>query len=122
MARKTILVVDDDKDVCFLIKIRLEAAGKYTVVIANDGHEALEKAKEEPPRLIFLDVMMPDIDGFEVLRKLRGSVETKYTPIIMLTGKRDSDSMLRAEQLEATDYLMKPIDSGILMTLAEKHT
>lgn len=122
MAKRTILVVDDEEDICFLMKARIESTGSFNVIVANTGKEGIRKAFSEKPVLILLDIMMPDGDGFEVLRKIRKNADTRYLPVIMLTGRRDSDSMFEAEALDVTDYLMKPIDTRQLLDLIKKHT
>ena len=120
MSRKKILIVDDETDFSEMLKMRLEASA-YEVITANDGAEGLEKAQEHHPHLILLDVMMPGMDGFEVLSKLRSADSTKYTPVVMLTAKRESKFMLKSQELHATDYLMKPCDSKDLLDVIRKH-
>jgi DNA-binding response OmpR family regulator len=117
---KKILLVDDESDFVLMMKMRLEA-NRYQVVTANDGMTGLKKAKEEQPHLILLDVMMPGMDGIEVLRRLRAANSTKQTPIVMLTAKRESQLIFKAQELRATDYLMKPCDSKELLSMVRKY-
>src|SRR6185295_8116702 len=84
-----ILVVDDVADNVEILRMRLTALG-YDVVEANDGEEALAKVAADPPDLILLDVMMPKIDGFEVVRRLKADTSLPFIPVIMVTAKTDS--------------------------------
>lgn len=106
MAEK-ILVVDDDIDSLKLIGLMLQRNG-YEVVAANAGNQALSKALSEHPDLIILDVMMPDMNGYEVCRKLRANPETKEIPIIMFTAKTMIDDKVAGFEAGADDYLTKP--------------
>jgi DNA-binding response OmpR family regulator len=119
MAMK-ILIVDDEKDTVELLAFRLKA-NNYEVVIAYDGREALEKIKVENPDLILLDITMSVMDGFEVLRRLRNDLSTRYTPVIMLTGRIESAAIFKAEDLGSTGYLMKPIDIDELLKLIKQY-
>lgn len=116
-----ILLVDDEKELVELIKQRLEASG-YEVLTAYNGPEALEKAKDEDDiELIILDIMMPVIDGIEVLRRLRNEVKTRMVPVVMLTAKGDTESMMKAGELGSTDYVIKPFDAKELLDLIKKY-
>ena len=84
MAGKTILVVDDSPDTVEMVKVALEASG-FSVNTASSGSEGLRKACESPPDLMILDIMMPEMNGFEVLEKLRSEEETAQIPVIFLT-------------------------------------
>lgn len=103
MQRK-ILVVDDEKNIVEILKYNLQNEN-YTVLEANDGEEALEKAKSENPDLILLDVMLPKIGGFEVCKKIR---ETSDVPIIMLTAREEEVDKVLGLELGADDYMTKP--------------
>ena len=120
MVKKKILVIDDEKDMVDTISFRLNSLD-YKVIAAYDGFDGLEKAQREKPDLILLDVMMPKIDGFEVLHRLRGDQATKYIPVIMLTCKGDSDSLFKAQNLGSTDYVIKPFEFKELLDLIEKN-
>lgn len=102
-----ILIVDDDIDSLKLIGLMLQRHG-YEVVAANAGNQALAKATAEHPNLIILDVMMPDMDGYEVCRRLRANPETKGIPIIMFTAKTLVDDKVAGFEAGADDYLTKP--------------
>ena len=102
-----ILVVDDDIDSLKLIGLMLQRHG-YEVSAANAGHQAIAKATAEHPDLIILDVMMPDMNGYEVCRRLRGSADTQGIPIIMFTAKTLIDDKVAGFEAGADDYLTKP--------------
>ncbi|NJL92400.1 MAG: response regulator [Anaerolineae bacterium] len=106
MAEK-ILVVDDDVDSLKLIGLMLQRQG-YDVIAANAGQPALQKAYHEQPDLIILDVMMPDMDGYEVTRRLRAEPKTTSIPIIMFTAKTMVDDKVAGFEAGADDYLTKP--------------
>ncbi len=102
-----ILVVDDDVDTLRLVGLMLQRQG-YAIVAANNGHQALVMAQSEKPDLILLDVMMPDMDGYEVCRRLRGNTTTQTIPIIMFTAKSQVDDKVTGFDAGADDYLTKP--------------
>jgi len=102
-----ILVVDDEPDAVELIEFNLKGAG-FEVVTANDGAEALRKAASASPHLIILDVMLPELDGMEVCKKLRQDPGTAKIPIIMLTAKAAEIDRVLGLELGADDYVTKP--------------
>ena len=104
-----ILVVDDDQAINELIKVNLELAG-YGVVQAFDGIKGFALAKQEIPSLIILDVMMPDIDGFTVAKRIRQNEETKEIPIIMLTALSQLNDKVKGFDIGVDDYLVKPFE------------
>ena len=106
MAEK-ILVVDDDLDTLRLVGMMLERQG-YTIVAASNGNQAITMAQSEHPDLILLDVMMPDIDGVEVTRRLRSDEATRDVPIIMFTAKTQAEDKILGFEAGADDYLTKP--------------
>lgn len=104
---KTVLVVDDEKDIVDLLKYNLQREG-YSVLTARSGKEALELARQQP-HLILLDIMMPEYDGLEVLKRLKKDERTSRIPVVFLTAKgSDVDEVLGLE-LGADDYVVKPI-------------
>ncbi len=103
-ARKLILIVDDEPRMIQFIRMNLELEG-YRVTQASNGLEALNKVRDELPDLVLLDVMMPELDGFETLRMLR---EISSVPVIMLTVKADEDDKVKGLGLGADDYVTKP--------------
>ena len=110
MDRK-ILIVDDEKNIVDIIAFNLKKEG-YTVITAADGEEGVQKAMEENPDLILLDIMMPKMDGYEVCKKIR---EKKNTPIIMLTARAEELDKVLGLELGADDYMIKPFDSKELV-------
>lgn len=106
MAEK-ILIVDDDLDTLRLVGLLLQRKG-YQILAANHGSQAIEKAMAEQPDLLLLDVMMPDMDGFEVVRRLRSDPATANIPIIMFTAKTQVDDKVTGFEAGADDYLTKP--------------
>ncbi|MBI5930987.1 MAG: response regulator [Chloroflexi bacterium] len=103
----TILVVDDDVDSLKLISLMLQRQG-HDVISADSGGRAIEKASAEQPDLIILDVMMPDMDGYQVCRQLRSEARTRDIPIIMFTAKTLIDDKVAGFEAGADDYLTKP--------------
>lgn len=103
-----LLIVDDDLETLRLISLMLQRQG-YQVVTANDGRQALSQAQSELPDLIILDVMMPDVDGFEVAKRLRAAPETASIPILMFTAKSQVEDKVSGYEAGADDYLTKPI-------------
>ncbi|MEJ2708507.1 MAG: response regulator transcription factor [Anaerolineales bacterium] len=101
---RRILVVDDEERMVRFIRLNLEHDG-FRVIEAFNGSQAIEKVRNSLPDLILLDVMMPDIDGFEVLRIIR---EVSTVPVIMLTAKGEEDDRVRGLELGADDYITKP--------------
>lgn len=102
-----ILITDDDVDSLRLIGIMLQRQG-YQVIVASSGNQALAKATSEVPDLIILDIMMPDMNGYEVCRRLRANPVTKSIPIIMFTAKTMIDDKVAGFEAGADDYLTKP--------------
>lgn len=102
-----ILIADDDPLLVKLVAYKLEAQG-HRVLQAADGEAALALAREHAPDLIVLDGMMPSIDGFEVLRRLKESDATRDIPVIMLTARRLEKDVVAGLTLGARDYLVKP--------------
>lgn len=102
-----ILIIDDDLDTLRLVGLMLQRQG-YQISAATNGQQGLDKAFEEDPDLILLDVMMPDMDGYEVTRRLRQNPSTMETPILMFTAKTQLDDKVVGFEVGANDYLTKP--------------
>src|SRR5512147_1612208 len=102
-----ILIIDDDLDTLRLVGLMLQRQG-YQISAATNGSQGLAKAFEERPDLILLDVMMPDMDGYEVTRRLRKNPATLATPILMFTAKTQLDDKVTGFEVGADDYLTKP--------------
>lgn len=118
MARK-ILTCDDEKHIVRLIQVNLERQG-YEVITAFNGAECLEKVKEDRPDLIVLDVMMPEMTGFEVLDALKKDPETESIPIIMLTARAQDSDVLRGWQSGVECYLTKPFNPMELIAFVKR--
>jgi two-component system alkaline phosphatase synthesis response regulator PhoP/two-component system response regulator VicR len=118
MARK-ILVVDDERHIVRLVQVNLEKVG-YQVITAYDGVEALEQVGKEKPDMVILDVMMPRMDGFEVLKKLQADAKTRDIPVIMLTAKAQDADIFRGWSSGVSSYLTKPFNPRELLTFVER--
>ena len=103
---KTILLVDDDLTLLEMYEDRLKAEG-YEIIQATNGEEALKKAREVKPALVILDVMMPKVNGFDVLKNLRADQEFKDIPIIVLTALIQDVDRAQGKKLGASDYIVK---------------
>lgn len=109
MGNARLLVVEDDIDIANMLKIYFTSL-QYEVDVANRGRDALEKTKHALPHLIVLDIMLPDIDGYEVCRTLRTNTRTSHIPVIFLTQKDERSDKLQGLELGADDYITKPFD------------
>jgi CheY-like chemotaxis protein len=114
-AAPLVLVCDDDALVADLLTHRLAGRG-YRVSVAADGREALERVAETRPDAILLDAMMPIMDGYEVLRRLRADQATAAIPIIMLTARKQEGDIVSALELGANDFVVKPFIPEELMS------
>jgi two-component system, sensor histidine kinase and response regulator len=108
-SKSKILIADDEADAVELLKKRLRFEG-YETLEAYDGVECLRQASEGNPDLIILDVMMPEMDGYEVCRRLKASKKTAQIPVLMLTAKREVENKVKGLDIGAHDYLTKPFD------------
>jgi CheY-like chemotaxis protein len=121
--KKTILVVDDNPDIITIVKTILEGRG-FTVFSASSGPELLNLLPTQKADLIILDIMMPEMDGLEVLTRLKGKTETSTIPVILLTAKVQYEDVLGGYKLGADYYITKPFTStqlvnGINLLLGE---
>ena len=107
MANEKILVVDDDTNICELLRLYLDKDG-YDVITANDGATAVKKFQDENPDLMILDIMLPELDGWQVCREVR---KFSDKPIIMLTAKGETFDKVLGFELGADDYVTKPFDA-----------
>lgn len=114
MSNGTILVVDDDRTILHFLRLNLAREG-YTVLTATEGRSAVELVEMENPDLVVLDLILPDIDGFEVCRCIRVASDA---PIIMLTARGDQHDIIRGLDLGADDYMIKPFGAGELVARA----
>lgn len=121
MEKKKILLIDDEVDFTKIAKMNLQLLDHtYEIELAQNGKEGLKKAQKFQPHVILLDVLMPHMDGFEVLKRLKEDEKTSSIPVIMLTAKTDDESKSRASQLYNEEYLTKPIEAPELHSKIEK--
>ena len=107
MSKKKILIVDDEDDILHFLELVLREKG-YEVATASGGHEALTKAQVDRPDLVLLDIMMPQMDGWEVLKLLRVDEETAHIPVAMLSARTEAKDRVQGLQEGAIDYICKP--------------
>jgi CheY-like chemotaxis protein len=103
---KSLLIIDDEPAICDMYKIKLEQRG-YKVFTALGGPEGIEIAKKEKPSIILLDIIMPKVNGFDVLKTLKETAETKAIPVFMTTNLPEHTSGEKAKSLGAVNYLVK---------------
>ncbi len=113
-SRARVLVVDDESDIVSTIQYRLKFC-EFDVITASNGKEGLEKAANEKPDIILLDINMPVMDGHEMLERLKSRPDLKDTPVIMLTAYSDGKDIAKAADLGIADYVTKPFDFTELM-------
>ncbi len=117
MNRKpTILIIDDEKDFCHFMRMNLESTNKYKIFISTNARSGIKTAIRKKPDLVLLDIMMPNISGFEVLQKLKENINTTSIPVIMLTALSDDESRAQAMSLYSQEYLVKPIEVDTLIS------
>lgn len=117
--KKKILVVDDEKDIAESVKILLSEKG-FKVVIANNGAEAVKKAKAERPDMIVMDLMMPEMNGFDACKMIKADTDTQNTPILVLTAQQLGKDLEDAFAAGANDYVIKPFSNERLLEKVEK--
>ena len=110
-----VLVVDDEKDIVDLLKYNLEKENEFEVITAYNGKEALDILQSEKPALILLDIMMPELNGFEVCKRLKTEPATMKIPVIFLTAKENEIDEIVGLELGADDYIQKPISPRKVM-------
>jgi len=115
------MVVDDEPDVADLLSLMLESQG-YEVISAYGGNECLEKLEHEIPDLILLDLIMPDIDGWEVLNRIRQDDRLKSIPVVILTAKQLTADVAQKKAPHITEYLVKPVTKEGLISVIEDIT
>ena len=114
---RVILVVDDEERMARFIRLNLEHDG-FQVVEAFKGMQAIQALRDSMPDIVLLDVMLPDIDGFEVLKLIR---EISTVPVIMLTARGEEDDRVHGLELGADDYITKPFSQKSLLEIMKKH-
>ena len=120
MSTQKILIVDDEKLILISTRIVLESVG-YNVLTAASGEEAIRSAREEVPGLILLDIMMPGIDGWETLSRLKEDPVTKEIPVIIFTAREHSRGRQLAREMGAADYFQKPFEPDELIAIVEEY-
>ncbi len=116
--RRRVLVVDDEPDVLLLCRVNLEFEG-YEVMEASDGVEAMSRVRERRPDVVLLDVMMPRMDGWQVLSELKSDDELKDIPVVMLTAKVQDQDQIRGWSSGASEYITKPFSPLSLSQVLE---
>jgi len=109
MSQSRMLIVEDDFDISNMLRIYFQSHG-YDVAVAQRGEDALEMCRKQLPHIIVLDIMLPDMDGYDVCRDLRGNLRTSHVPIIFLTQKDERSDKIHGLELGADDYITKPFD------------
>jgi len=107
MVKKKILIVEDDEDIMELISFNLEQE-KYSILQAESGEKALQEISKELPSLVLLDLMLPEINGLDVCRRLKANSRTQSIPVLMVTAKGDESDIVTGLELGAVDYVTKP--------------
>ncbi len=117
MNRKpTILIIDDEKDFCHFMRMNLESTNKYKIFVSTNARSGIKTAIRKKPDLVLLDIMMPNISGFEVLQKLKENINTTSIPVIMLTALSDDESVEKAMSLYSQEYIVKPVEMDSLVS------
>lgn len=117
--RKKVLIIDDEKDFCESVRANLQEMGDFEVQIANDPQQGLRMARSIQPAVILLDILMPGMDGFQVLKKLKEDQQTLAIPVLMLSALTDVESKKRASTLYDEDYVEKPVQMPALKSKIE---
>lgn len=119
MSKKKVLIVEDEESLLKLESILLTSKG-YEVKGVSNGQAALDAFAEERPDLVLLDIMLPEIDGFEVCRRIKENPETKDIPVVMLTAKKSREDMARGEKVGADWYITKPFKSAMVIKTIQR--
>ena len=116
----TVLIIEDEKLIIVSTQMVLEASG-FQVQSAMNGEEGISKARQLKPDLILLDIMMPGIDGWETLTRLKRDPETSGIPVVIFTAREHSRGHQKSAEMGAADYFRKPFEPDELIELVEKH-
>jgi twitching motility two-component system response regulator PilG len=119
VSKKKVLIVEDEESLLKLESILLTSKG-YEVKGVSNGQAALDAFAEERPDLVLLDIMLPEIDGFEVCRRIKENPETKDIPVVMLTAKKSRKDMARGEKVGADWYITKPFKSAMVIKTIQR--
>jgi len=113
-SKRTIMVIDDDSDIVEVVRLRLKSKG-FNVRCAYSGQQVFADLGEQKPDLIILDIMMPNMDGLEVLTRLKGDLSTASIPVILLTAKTQYEDFLKGYKTGANYYITKPYTESQLL-------
>jgi two-component system alkaline phosphatase synthesis response regulator PhoP len=120
MDKPKILIIDDEPEILILVKSRIEASG-YRGITAGNGKTGIELAKSENPTVILLDLLMPEMDGYEVMKRLKGDETTAKIPVILFTAAPPEEVIKKGGQvMEAVDFVIKPFDDKALLFLINR--
>jgi len=119
VSKKKILIVEDEESLLKLESILLTSRG-YDVKGVADGRAALESIATAKPDLVLLDIMLPEMDGFEVCRQIKSNEVTRHIPVIMLTAKKSREDMIKGEQVGADWYITKPFKSAMVIETIQR--
>ncbi len=117
---RTVLIIEDEKLIIVSTQMVLESVG-FQVESATDGEEGIKKAKEVKPDLILLDIMMPGIDGWETLKRLKRDPDTQGIPVVIFTAREHARGHQKSAEMGAAGYFRKPFEPDELIELVEKH-
>ncbi len=117
---KKILLIDDEQDFCYFLKINMELYGGYKIIISSDLKKVVKTVRRHKPDIILLDIMMPDISGFEILKQLKNDKKISSIPVILLTARDDEESKNKGMELGAEEYIIKPFEIENLKDKIEK--
>jgi len=117
--KQKILLIDDEKDFCHLLKLNLEEQGPYEVLVATDPRVGIRVAHQRRPDVILLDIVMPGMRGFEVLEKLKADRKTLSIPVLMLSALNDGNSKQQAISRYVDGYIEKPVNMDLLKSRIE---
>ncbi|KIH77368.1 twitching motility two-component system response regulator PilG [Geoalkalibacter ferrihydriticus] len=120
MSKKKILIVEDEESLLKLESILLTSKGYEVRGVAN-GRAALEGLEEDMPDLVLLDIMLPEMDGFEVCRRIKQNPVTRHIPVIMLTAKKTREDMERGREVGADCYITKPFKSAMVIETIQRY-
>jgi CheY-like chemotaxis protein len=120
LPKKRILICDDDPVILRLLQVNLELEG-YEVLLAHHGEQAIEVANKEMPDLIILDIMMPRMDGYQTVQRLKADKPTQAIPVLFLSAKAQQSDIDKGREQGVADYLTKPFDPSDLLEVVEKH-
>ena len=116
---KKILIVEDEESLLKLESILLTTKGYHVQGVAT-GTAALKAVMETPPDLVLLDIMLPEVDGFEVCRQIKTNQQTRHIPVILLTAKKSPEDMARGKEVGADQYITKPFKSAMVISSIER--